>query len=177
MSTKEEPGPFDGLERAKPGEPVFTLQGGDPLASRLVRIWVWQARKAALRNRALTDEERGGKLIKIREAEVIAEDMEEYRTGHAPEPAADAADKTPRYSGHTSTPEEIEAKRRFYTVKIASERLHNSVAEIVEAATALEALDAELYPTERLINISDDLKELAMDVTPKRASYSHRVPA
>lgn len=179
MSTKETPGPFDGLERAKPDEPVFTLQGGDPLGARLVRIWVWASRKTVLRNKALTDEERAGKLIKIREAEVIAEDMEEYRSGHVHAAAEPETPKEERYSGHVSSPEEIEAKRRFDVKKHASERLHNSVAEIVEASNALMDLDPEYYcsQAERLESISEDLKERAMDIQPKRASYAHRVAA
>ena len=47
MSTKDEPGPLDGLLTAKPGEPIFTLQGGDPLAAPLVREWARQARERA----------------------------------------------------------------------------------------------------------------------------------
>jgi hypothetical protein len=42
--TKEHPSPLDGYESAKPDEPIFTLQGGDPLASSLVRIWAYLAR-------------------------------------------------------------------------------------------------------------------------------------
>jgi hypothetical protein len=177
MSTKEEPGPFDGLEAAEPGEPVFTLRAHDPLAARGVRLWCWMKRKIVLRDRSLTDEERAGKLIKIREAEKIAENMEEWRTGQADLVVPEA--KEERYSGHTSSPEEIEAKRRFDIIKHAAERLHNAVAEVADAARALEELDAERYcsPAERLLSLSDDLKDLAMDIQPKRASYAARVAA
>lgn len=40
MSTKDAPGPFDGMARALPGEPVFTLRAHDPLAPGLVLEWV-----------------------------------------------------------------------------------------------------------------------------------------
>lgn len=40
MSTKMEPGPFDGMAKAAPDEPVFTLRAHDPLAPGLVHEWV-----------------------------------------------------------------------------------------------------------------------------------------
>jgi hypothetical protein len=43
-ATKENPAPLDGYESAKPDEPIFTLQGGDPLAAPLVRMWAYLAR-------------------------------------------------------------------------------------------------------------------------------------
>lgn len=43
-ATKEHPHPLDAYETAKPEEPIFTLQGGDPLASSLVRMWAYLAR-------------------------------------------------------------------------------------------------------------------------------------
>ena len=48
--TKENPAPLDAYESAKPDEPIFTLQGGDPLAAPLVRLWAYLARvRAGLR--------------------------------------------------------------------------------------------------------------------------------
>lgn len=43
-ATKENPAPLDAFETAKPDEPIFTLQGGDPLAAPLVRLWSYLAR-------------------------------------------------------------------------------------------------------------------------------------
>lgn len=49
-ATKENPAPLDAYETAKPDEPIFTLQGGDPLAAPLVRLWAYLARvRAGLR--------------------------------------------------------------------------------------------------------------------------------
>jgi hypothetical protein len=39
--------PLDAYETAKPNEPIFTLQGGDPLAPSLVRLWALLARTRA----------------------------------------------------------------------------------------------------------------------------------
>jgi hypothetical protein len=41
------PAPLDAYSTAKPGEPTFTLQGGDPLAPLLVQLWVDGARALA----------------------------------------------------------------------------------------------------------------------------------
>jgi hypothetical protein len=43
-ASKENPAPLDAFETAKPDEPIFTLQGGDPLAGPLVRLWSYLAR-------------------------------------------------------------------------------------------------------------------------------------
>jgi hypothetical protein len=46
-ATKTNPAPLDAYESAKPDEPIFTLQGGDPLAAPLVRMWAYLARVMA----------------------------------------------------------------------------------------------------------------------------------
>jgi hypothetical protein len=45
--TKEHPAPLDGFERAKPNEPIFTLQGGDPIAIAATHWYIEQRRQAA----------------------------------------------------------------------------------------------------------------------------------
>jgi hypothetical protein len=47
MSTEEVVAPLDAYATAKPDEPTFTLQGGDPLAGPLVRAWAFLARRRA----------------------------------------------------------------------------------------------------------------------------------
>ncbi len=46
-ASKENPAPLDAYETAKPDEPIFVLQGGDPLAAPLVRIWAYLTRVRA----------------------------------------------------------------------------------------------------------------------------------
>lgn len=46
-ASKSSPAPLDAYETAKPDEPIFVLQGGDPLAAPLVRIWAYLARVRA----------------------------------------------------------------------------------------------------------------------------------
>lgn len=43
-ATKSSPAPLDAYETAKPLEPIWTVQGGDPLGAPLLRIWAHFAR-------------------------------------------------------------------------------------------------------------------------------------
>lgn len=47
VSTKERAGEFDALETAKPDEPIFVVQGGDPLGPPTVQKWADLARERA----------------------------------------------------------------------------------------------------------------------------------
>ncbi len=48
ISTKETVGDYDAIETAKPGEPIFTLQGGDPFSPDTILHWAGLARAAGL---------------------------------------------------------------------------------------------------------------------------------
>jgi hypothetical protein len=97
-ASKNIPSPLDGYESAKPDEPVFTLQGGDPLAAPLVRIWAYLARVrtglkgdasmieapifAAMSTSVEHDEkECRNLLIRATEAEQVSWHMDGYRRG------------------------------------------------------------------------------------------------
>lgn len=47
VSTKDHPGEYDALETAKPDEPIFVVQGGDPRGPRTVQFWADYARAGA----------------------------------------------------------------------------------------------------------------------------------
>jgi hypothetical protein len=79
VSTKDRPGTFDALETAKPGEPIFTLQGGDPFTPPTILYWCELARADALKIRKKADRE--ARLRKISVAEQIAWAMQEYQRG------------------------------------------------------------------------------------------------
>lgn len=56
--TKEHPAPLDAFETAKPDEPIWTVQGGDPLGPPLLRIWAWAARiRAGVIDPSIPDQE------------------------------------------------------------------------------------------------------------------------
>lgn len=97
-ATKENPSPLDGYESAKSDEPIFVLQGGDPLAAPLVRIWAYLARvRTGLRGDASMIEapifaamstsiehdpkECKNLLMRATEAEQVSWHMDGYRRG------------------------------------------------------------------------------------------------
>jgi hypothetical protein len=57
LSTKDKPGDYDAIETAKPGEPLFPIQGGDPLGPPCVQFWADEARSLA--RRIMSGEEAG----------------------------------------------------------------------------------------------------------------------
>jgi hypothetical protein len=183
MSTKEEPGPFDGMERAKPGEPVFTLQGGDPLGAPLVMLWAALARCRATGAspieavgatvQAVTREPREDRqaalLLRAREAEGVAWQMDDYRKGHVDEKPTPVA--RPSYAGNATDPAELEAKARFDAHQNAARRFDNAVAEINEAAEALAGYGFDRVNVDAAMQL---LQFAAGVVRPKRTSYAHR---
>lgn len=99
-ATKSNPAPLDAFESAKPDEPIWTVQGGDPLGGPLLRIWAIFARiqagptipnvvnfvfeeilKAANKNIPREDKEKEELLIRATETEQISWTMDEYRQG------------------------------------------------------------------------------------------------
>ncbi len=99
LGSKMELSPLDAYVSAEPNEPVFTLQGGDPLAGPLVILWARLARarcglgyepeatenwiEAVLRdNQVETDNEQENLLRRATSAEQIAWAMGHYRKGN-----------------------------------------------------------------------------------------------
>lgn len=173
MSTKEQPGPFDGLERAAPDEPVFTLRAHDALAAPLVHEWVHRRRQAIIHaDPPLSPEKEELELIQCREAEEIAFAMVDYRNGATAAPVEEEKPKTPAlYSGHTSSAEELAAKHRYDVIKEAVRVIHNALSEVTDAAHTLEPFG---FAAERAVILAsaDRLKAVADHIAPKRASYA-----
>lgn len=102
--------PLDAYATAKPDEPTFTLQGGDPLAGPLVRLWALFARRRAGLARIdpntwfaeiieaaigslIDSDEREVDNLKIRAtaAEVVSWSMDDYRKGNHTDKPTEAA--------------------------------------------------------------------------------------
>lgn len=173
-STKAEPGPFDGLERAKPDEPVFPLVAHDVLAAPLVQLWV-DRRRAAINAQfaasEITEEKRQLELEQCREAEEIAWAMVTWREGEEVAAPVPVEQKQP-YSGHATTDAELAAKHRFETIREGARRIDNAVAELADVVEKLEPFG---FDTERLMLAADiaSLKALGDSIRPRRASYAH----
>jgi hypothetical protein len=134
ISTKDRPGEYDALETAKEGEPIFVLQGGDPLSSPTIHHWValYRAQAAKEENR----EKREAMLRKATAAETVAWAMDEYRRGEL------AAGRTEdRDHG-------LDGSERSAILARGADRVYNAIAELTDLAAVLfqqdEAAAADL---------------------------------
>lgn len=103
-ATKTNPSPLDAFDTAKPDEPIWTVQGGDPLGAPLLRIWALFARiqagripeqevnyvfeqiRGAASNNPPKNTKAGNELlIRATETEQISWSMDEYRKGQVSE--------------------------------------------------------------------------------------------
>lgn len=143
ISTGEAPGPFDGLESAKPDEPVFTLQGGDPLASGLVKQWAHERRAETARKLTavgITEAEVEAlkeDLRRCSQAEEIAWAMDEYRRGGGVVTKA----KQDRYSGWEETKEDEAVRERGAVLATAKHHVNEATSYVNDAAQLLRNLD------------------------------------
>lgn len=99
-ATKSIPAPLDAFETAKPDEPIWTVQGGDPLGAPLLRLWAVFARiqagritpnctnfifeellKASQRFRVDTEDAENNLLARAYETEQISWQMDDYFRG------------------------------------------------------------------------------------------------
>lgn len=168
-STKDRPGTYDAIETAKPGEPLFPLQGGDPFAPATVQFWVDQCRKAGMA--AEDPKEAEHLLTKARDAEIVGWQMIDYQRGVAAEAKpAPAKDSRPAYTGwEDGADEETKARRAERAGRIeAAGRTHNALAiasEVVETLTKLRCCpEAEVLVREAV----EKLREAAVEIEPRR---------
>lgn len=181
IPTKEEPGPFDGMENAKPGEPVFTLQGGDPLAAPLVQIWADFARVRAgiisadacgasyAKLAGIAAREQAGQhkreelLIRATEAEAIGWEMDAYRKGEK------VVEKvTESYSGHIESEESKEKAKRVRSLHDLAQQLEEAKFYANETALALDQLGEFPDLPERLRSAIREVDAVAVAIRPKR---------
>lgn len=160
VSTKERPGIYDGLETAKPGEPVFVVQGGDLFGPPTVLHWARLAREAGLEE---VDEKKSARLLKkATAAEQVAWAMKAYQRGEASLPGRRATylDSDPD--------EQAEAARdRRETLIRGADKLYNSLAEALTVGEALAKL-REYPDAEAKIREAVDLLNHAADIIEPR---------
>lgn len=172
-STAETPGPYDALEKARPGEPLFPLMGRDPHAPATILHWVDLRRKDALE---LTDpEDRRAELLKLTDAEMVACDMRRYRKD---EPAHDTtARQRASYNGTVHDADHMDEVARKAAIA-------NHLAQLREAAYFLsegrEGLSGfgELEP-QQIIDLSVALQvinQVADAHTPTRLGVQVALP-
>lgn len=167
MSTPDNPDVFDGLERAAPGEPVFTLCAHDDQAPGLVRQWV-DARREAILSANLPRDRRMLELKQCQSAEMVLFDMIDWRAAKV-RPFDDSDVEAPPlpYSGRQATAEEIAETNRAQTLREAIRLCDNAVAAIADAAKLLEQLDYGNY-AEMLSHNRIGVFEIADEIRPRR---------
>lgn len=162
--TDETVAPLDAYQTAKPKEPTFTLQGGDPSAWALVETWAWLARYRAGGPFTLADElgeylksavfdycsepdsEREELLLRATEAERVSWQMKAYLKGQF--------GAEPETSSENSLP--VEARLELFELRtLVASRISNMFSElneIIERLTPVEPWGEKEYLLTNLKN-------------------------
>jgi hypothetical protein len=173
-NTIDQPGPFDAIAKARPGEPIFTLLGRDPCAPECVLQWARANRERVLRaDPALADDKRMAELLQSAEAEEIAFNMDEYRKGFVP---VEAETEKVGYGGYRPGAEMLKAIDRDDKLTAASRALAEADAQIVNALELLATVEdapALGYP---LAKMSEQLQAASSELSPRRVIVRGEVP-
>lgn len=168
VSTPERAGEYDAIETAKPGEPLFPLQGGDRFAPECVTLWAQRARERAV---ALTAEAAGERskrkadrltteaeklMRKATAAEEVAWAMQEYQRGDVAAPVAEVDDGDETQRG------EIAA------LSAICDRIYNSEAELTDAADALTRIGGHDVATIKLRDAAIAAGQAVRAAEPRR---------
>jgi hypothetical protein len=167
ISTKDRPGVYDAIETAKPGEPLFPIQGGDPFGPATVQFWVDQCRRAGM---AEEDPKLAEALLKkASSAEHVAWAMKDYQRGIAQKEDA-KPDPRPAYSGWIDTAdEETQERRRQRAGRIeAAGVLNNALSLANSVAETLAKLKVCPESEVKIREAVNALREAALDVEPRR---------
>ncbi|WOF43804.1 hypothetical protein KNJ79_02235 [Sphingopyxis indica] len=157
VSTRERAGAYDGLENAKPGEPIFTLQGGDPFAPPTILHWAGLARAAGLQS---ADKAEAARLLrKAASAEEAAWAFVDYQKGAEPLAGSRAS-----YSGA----EDDDRKLEIAGLAAVADHIYNAVAHLADAADGLKALQACPEAEVALREALEPINEAVRAVEPRR---------
>lgn len=163
VSTKDRPGDYDAIETAKPDEPIFTVQGGDPIGASTVCYWADQARKLAGKTDDPKEKER--LLHKAKMAEQVAWAMDDYRNGVEEVPA----ESLTAISDAANINSADRLKERQALIQGVSV-LHNALATINDLADVINGLDVHPEVVERLRHDVESLRLSAEAIEPRRGS-------
>lgn len=160
ISTKDTIGSYDGLETAKPGEPVFVCQGGDPFGPPAVLHWASLARAAGV---AEQDDKKAAKLLKkASEAELVAWAMMAYQRGEI-----ELEGKRAQYTTDVIQIDSKERAEREAMIRGAAS-LNNAIAIIFDVAEMLAKYDAHGVERTDLLQTVTNLHAVADIIEPRR---------
>lgn len=176
--------PLDAYATAKPDEPTFTLQGGDPLGAPLVRLWSILARlragvfqpaslkmwldgvvEVANNHRTGEDErERDSLLVRATAAEEVSWTMDDYAQGrHAEALVLEVLTEVEQ------KPLEEIARLDLHDLRIkVAQRLSNFSSELVEMTDKLGDRDFDADVLTHMSALADGLKILSDQIEPRR---------
>lgn len=173
IGSKLVPSPLDAYVTAEPDEPVFTLQGGDPLAAPLVIMWARLARarcglgfqpiatydwldKIIDENQVEGDAARDDLLVRATESETVAWAMQSYIKG--------------QLTMHVETAEikPVEHRLDLHDYKIyCANRISNAFSEMNDMMSQLDILDPDNPVIESIRNEIVALRSLFNEVEPR----------
>ena len=173
ISTIDRAGEYDAIATAKPGEPLFPLQGGDQFAPECVLLWARRAREhadvLAAEAEGTRSKRKADKLRaqvehlrrKATSAEEVAWAMQEYQRGELA-----AVETAPKSYGGV----EHDAERdSIATLSGICDRIYNSVAELTDAAEALGKLPEHEFGGRSIATvIVPTLNDIVATVEPRR---------
>ena len=151
---------YDALETLKPGEGVFPLQYGDPLAIAPAKLWARLARRLGLRSNNPAEREKY--LRKATMAENAVWEMVEYQKGQTPVEGRRAS-----YNDQVETVDfgdQVKA-RKALVANVAA--LHNA-AGIAKAVEEALVGDEHAPARQALLGVIDQLKAVATLIDPRR---------
>lgn len=165
ISTKDKPGDYDAIETAKPDEPLFAIQGGDPLGPKTVLFWASEARKLAVETE--DEKERERLLRKATMAEEVAWGMQEYQRGIEPVPGVRSS-----YADEGVTlPGDPTDRIKMRAALIAGVgRLNNAIGIAKDVEEALTQMDQHANAQAVILSGIDYLKAAAEMIEPRRGS-------
>lgn len=162
-TTRDRPGSYDAIATAKPDEPLFPIQGGDPFGPPTVLHWVSLCRKAGM---AATDPKEAERLLrKATDAEQVAWAMQAYQRGQAEVAGARVA-----YSDHIPEIDGADERHARETLIRASDRLHAILAEALTVAETLAKLRRHPEAEVKVRNGVEMFREAAFEIEPRRGS-------
>lgn len=193
-NTKDLPGAFDAFQTAKPDEPIFTLQGGDPVAAMLVQLWAFIARARAgvrpdielddlleIADRAPpaeTEAQSQELLLRASSAEEVAWAMRAYQRKEAERSDEGKAHEQQSKAEHPDRGEDDEALKKLLRHKLLlrlARALDNAAAEVNAVAVQIEseALDfAGVFDANDLRRQVGQLEYYSARIRPSRKASS-----
>jgi hypothetical protein len=165
VSTKTTPSPFDGLAKAEPDEPIFTLVGRDPDAPEAITHWVDTRRRRLLTGDPVDPAVLRLELVQLTEAEMVAFEFKRWRLGHADEDTKST--KRASYNAIERTTEQLDALAKAETLSVIDRHLREAAYHAQLAFELLQSIQSNSAPMAAMVR--DAANEICEELRPKRS--------